>query len=156
MKYIIRSVKYFLYFCILLTLFILILVAFNLLEGDIDAIFKDGYGSILKIAVFLAVISAAYPSLGFIRRQVLFTGDAGENRKAIRIFMEDKGYCIERDDIDCTSFRIRSAVKKATRMWEDRITFTYNISGAEIEGLRKDVASLVLGLERVLRNGEED
>ena len=66
MKYFIRSVKYFFYFAFLTTAIILALVLIGAVEGDINAIFEDGYNTLWKIAIFFAVVAALYPKFGFI------------------------------------------------------------------------------------------
>ena len=46
MKYFVRAVKYFIYFSLLTTLIVGALVLIGAVEGNINAIFEDGYDSI--------------------------------------------------------------------------------------------------------------
>ena len=70
MKYFVRAVKYFFYFAFLCTAIVMALVLIGAVEGNIDAIFEDGYNSIWKIAVFFLLVASVYPKLGFISRIV--------------------------------------------------------------------------------------
>ena len=68
MKYLIRSVKYFFYFSIVCSLIITILVLIGAVEGNVNAIFEEGYKSVFKIAIFFLLVASVYPKLGFINR----------------------------------------------------------------------------------------
>lgn len=156
MKYVIRAVKYFFYFSILTCLLIAVLILIGSVEGNVDLIFKDGYKSILKIAGMFAVIAAAYPLVGFVRRDACIRGGWEANRADIVAHMESKGYVLESESPEKICFRAKSAARKAARMWEDRITLTPNIMGFEFEGLRKDVVALVMSLESKLSSSPEE
>ena len=65
MKYIIRAVKYFFYFCILLAIMLGILVLAHVTDANnLESLFKDGYNSLVKIAIMFGCISAIYPLFG--------------------------------------------------------------------------------------------
>ena len=70
MKYIVRAVKYFIYFSLMCSVIVTILVLIGAVEGDIDSIFEEGYRSVGKIAIFFALVAAVYPKLGFISRDI--------------------------------------------------------------------------------------
>ena len=46
MKYIVRSLKYFVYLIVILTLIIVVLVLAGFVEGDLSKIFVNGYDSL--------------------------------------------------------------------------------------------------------------
>ena len=54
MKYILRSIKYFVYLAIMLAIFIAALLALGFIEGPIDNIFKNGADSIWQMALIVA------------------------------------------------------------------------------------------------------
>ena len=57
MRYVIRAVKYFFYFCILLAILIGILILVHATEANnVESLFKDGYDSLLKIAIMFGCI----------------------------------------------------------------------------------------------------
>ena len=75
MKYFIRAVKYFFYFAFLTTAIVLVLVATGMASGDIHELFEGGYNALWKMAIFLAIVGAVYPKLGFISRKMYIQKD---------------------------------------------------------------------------------
>ena len=53
------------------------------------------------------------------------------------------------------TFRKASALSKAAKIWEDRISVEIVAAGAEIEGLTKDVVRLVSALEAIPTQEDE-
>lgn len=155
MKYLIRCVKYFFYFSIICSLLIIGLVAFGFVEGNIDAIFEDGYNSIWKIAVFFVLVASVYPKLGFITREVASDKAWKEVRDTIVKYMGEHRYVIESETPEVVTFRVKGFISKLTKMYEDRITLTKTPTGWNVEGLRKDAFRLASGIENRL-NAPED
>ncbi len=153
MKYFIRAVKYFIYFILLFVAIMAILIMTGAAEGDISTMFRGGYSALWKIAVIFAVISAVYPSVGFIRKEALIPGSWEEDKDIIREFMEGRGYVLESEDTGTMSFR-KQGISRFTRMYEDRIILTAKIGGVEMEGMRKDIIRLATGLESRFRKEE--
>ncbi|MBO8466753.1 MAG: hypothetical protein IAB99_03190 [Bacteroidetes bacterium] len=153
MRYFIRAVKYFIYFTLLFIVIMAILVLTGAAEGDISTMFKGGYSALWKIALIFAVISAIYPSVGFIRKEAMIPGSWEEDKDAIKAFMAGRGYTLESEDTGTMSFR-KKGTGRFTRMYEDRIVFTAKIGGVELEGMRKDVIRLAMGLESRFRREE--
>ena len=155
MKYIIRAVKYFFYFFILLAIMLGILVLAHVTgANNIEELFKDGYNSLVKIAIMFGCISAIYPLFGFQKKDAIVPGEYREIRTSVIEFMESRGYRLESEQEQNLTFRYRSPVNRFFRMFEDRITMTRSISGFEVEGLRKDVIRIVYGLEQKMRMPE--
>ena len=154
MKYFIRAVKYFIYFILLFVAIMAILIMTGAAEGDISTMFRGGYSALWKIAVIFAVISAVYPSVGFIRKEALIPGSWEEDKDIIREFMEGRGYVLESEDTGTMSFRKQGGISRFTRMYEDRIILTAKIGGVEMEGMRKDIIRLATGLESRFRKEE--
>lgn len=153
MRYFIRAVKYFIYFTLLFIVIMAILVLTGAAEGDISTMFKGGYSALWKIALIFAVISAIYPSVGFIRKEAMIPGSWEEDKDAIKAFMAGRGYTLESEDTGTMSFR-KKGTGRFTRMYEDRIVFTAKIGGVGLEGMRKDVIRLAMGLESRFRREE--
>ena len=155
MKYIIRAVKYFFYFFILLAIMLGILVLAHVTDANnIEELFKDGYNSLVKIAIMFGCISAIYPLFGFQKKDAIVPGEYREIRTSVIEFMESRGYRLESEQEQNLTFRYRSPVNRFFRMFEDRITMTRSISGFEVEGLRKDVIRIVYGLEQKMKTRE--
>ena len=150
MKYLIRSIKYFIYFSVLCSLIITALVLIGAVEGGVENIFEEGYRSIGKIAIFFAIVSAAYPKFGFFRRDMSFKGEWDQIRNQTVEFMDERQYVLESESADKVTFRVMSMAGRISKMLEDRITLTKTEEGWQMEGLRKDVLRLASGLENRL------
>lgn len=153
MRYFIRAVKYFIYFILLFVVIMAVLVLTGAAEGDISTMFRGGYSALWKIAVIFAVISTIYPSVGFIRKEAMIPGSWEEDKDIIKEFMGGRGYVLETEDTGTMSFR-KTGMSRFTRMYEDRVTLSAKIGGVEIEGMRKDVLRLAMGLESRFRREE--
>ena len=147
MKYLVRSIKYFFYFALLSTALITALVLIGAVENDINAIFEEGYNSLWKIGVFFAAVSAVYPKVGFIVRNVAVNREWSEIREEAISFFSDRRYELESETPDQITFRIKGTAGKLSKMFEDRVTVTRTLDGYVFEGLRKDVLRLGASFE---------
>lgn len=139
MRYLIRSVKYFLYLFIILSLMIAVLTALNLVESDLDKLFVNGRDSLWQIALLMAVFAAIYPRFGYTTRFVPMAGSFEELRPSAVEMMKASGYVLEKEAEGSLSFRRRSPLSRAMKMFEDRISFTHALGGWNIEGHSRDV-----------------
>lgn len=147
MKYIIRSLKYYCYLIVLLTLIILALVLTGFVEADLSKMFVNGYDSLWQIALIMLVFAVFYPRFGFSKRTVHVYGAPEEIRPDVVRVMETLGYRQEGENDGAWSFVRRSALSRALKMWEDRITLTPTAAGLEAEGLTRDLVRVVSALE---------
>ena len=147
MKYIIRSLKYYCYLIILLTLIILALVLTGFVEADLSKMFINGYDSLWQIALIMLGFAALYPRFGFSKRTVHLYGSPEELRPDIVKVMDVLGYRLENETDSSWSFLRRSGMSRALKMWEDRITLTASAAGLEAEGLTRDLVRVVSALE---------
>ena len=150
MKYIIRSIKYFIYFSIMCTVIVSALVLIGAVDGDINAIFEDGYASIGKIAIFFALVAAVYPKVAFIKRDISSGKEWSEIREEVIEYMKERQWELESESDGVATFRARGVAARISKMYEDRITITRSVGGYQMEGLRKDVMRLATGLEHRL------
>lgn len=155
LKYIVRAIKYFFYFSILMIVLLSILVLAHIVDGNIESMFRNGYKSLVQIAVMFGCVSAVYPVFGFVKKDALIPGEFSDIRDGIVSYMENRGYRLEKEDGENMSFRNRSVFNRLSRMCEDRITLTRVIGGYRLEGLRKDVIRLIYGLESKFRESEQ-
>ena len=151
MKYAIRAVKYFFYIIIIVAIMFGILMAVGYLDTDINSLFKNGYNSLWQIAIVFALLSALYPSFGFMKKDVIVPGEYNEIRPIVIKAMEERGYSLESEEGENLTFRRNGGLSRLTRMLEDRITLTRDITGFQMEGLRKDVVRLVYAIESKAR-----
>lgn len=147
MKYLIRSLKYYCYLIILLALIILALVLTGFVEADLSKMFVNGYDSLWQIALIMLVFALIYPRFGFSKRTAHLYGSPEELRPDVMRVMETLGYSLEGDKDGGWSFRRRSGLSRALKMWEDRITLTTDGAGLEVDGLTRDLARVVSALE---------
>ena len=154
-KYAIRAIKYFFYFTFLLALFLTVLVLAGVVEGNIETMFRGGYRSLLSIALMFICVSSVYPIFGFVRKSAIVPGEYKDIRDGIVDAMESRGYVLEKEEGENLSFRLKSTLNKITRMYEDRITFTRELGGFSVEGLRKDAIRIIYGIESRFRKDEE-
>lgn len=154
MKYFVRSIKYFIYLMIILALLIVILILTGFVEGNLEDMFVNGTDSLWQIALLMAVFAAIYPRFGYSTRTAHLKGSAEELRPTINKVMELHDYKLESETADGMTFRRRSPVAKAMKMWEDRLSLKYVLGGVEVEGLTKDMVRIISGLEATQQ--EED
>ena len=147
MKYIIRALKYFCYLIIFLTLIILALVLTGFVEADLSKMFVNGYDSLWQIALIMLVFALLYPRLGYGSRTAHIFGSPEELRGDVVPVMERLGYRLEKEDGTGWTFRRRSPVSRALKMWEDRITLSVTGAGVKAEGLTRDLARVISALE---------
>lgn len=155
MKYLIRAIKYFFYFALITSAIVATLVFIGAVENNIDAIFEGGYNALWKMAIFFVAVAAVYPSLAFIKRDITAKGGFDANKETIIAFMKDHRYEVESDTENALTFRVKGIVNKLSKMYEDRITFTPTLEGVQIEGLRKEIIRLAMGLESRLDKSQE-
>jgi hypothetical protein len=155
MKYVVRAIKYFFYFSIMITIIMVILVLLNVIDSNIETMFKHGYNSLWQIALMFAVVSAFYPLLGFVNKPVLIPGEYSEIRNGVVNYMEEKGYILKKEEGEDMTFILKSKLGRISRMWEDQISMKRELAGFRIEGLRKDVVRIAYGLEYKFRQDNE-
>ena len=135
-RYIIRSVKYFLYLIIIMTLLLAILVLLGLAEADPAEIFVGGYSSYWKIGLAFLALAAIYPRCGFSKNEII---SGVELKPLILSVMDSRGYKLRSEEGDTMVFIKRSPLDRALRMWEDAISFTKTEAGYDIEGHTKEM-----------------
>ena len=146
MKYILRSIKYFVYLAIMLAIFIAALLALGFIEGPIDNIFKNGADSLWQMALIVAAFAAVYPMLGYGKRNVRIYGEPEQVWPEIVDFMNGRGYILTQGGAQGAKFRLASKLNRILRMGEDTISFTRTIGGYTLEGRTKEIVRLDTGL----------
>ncbi len=156
MRYLIRSLKYFVWFVVILCITMGIMVALGVVEADPNLMFRDGMKSVWQIAGLFLVIAVVYPIAGFRKINAVVPGEYNEVRDKVVSFMESKGYYLETEEGEIMTFRLRSKVGAFLKMNEDRVTFVKEPGGFVVEGLRKVTIRLVSGLEYKFRDEGND
>ena len=156
MRYLIRSLKYFVWFTVILCITMGIMVALGVVDADPKLMFRDGMKSVWQIAVLFFVVALVYPLTGFRKINAVVPGEYNEVRDKVVSFMESKGYYLETEEGEIMTFRLRSKVGAFLKMNEDRVTFVKEPGGFVVEGLRKVTIRLVSGLEYKFRDEGND
>ena len=148
MKYLVRSLKYFLYLLIILALVISALIVTGLVEADFETMFKNGYDSYWQIALVAAVLAALYPRMGYSTRTAHLYGEPADVKARLDHVMDLHGYRLSKDlGEEGLCYVRRSGLSRALKMWEDTLTCRITAPGVEIEGPTKDLVRIVSGLE---------
>lgn len=152
MKYAIRAVKYFIYITLVFAVVIWVLACLSAKKvltspDDIISTLVNGWRSVWLILGVFAAFSSIYPMFGYIRRTLAVGGSVAELKGSIDAFMEERGYGFEKQDEGKLCYRINGSMARLSRSYEDRVTVSQTVRGIEMEGLRKDVVRLALGLE---------
>ncbi len=152
MRYIVRSIKYFIQVSILMTAVIAVLMLAGIVSSDIDIAFRSGWKSVGYILLMFAVVAAVYPRFGYASRSVSLPGAFAELRDGVLETLRARGYDLETEEGENLTFRLASATGRAARLWEDRLTFTRELGGFRIEGPNKDLVRVVSALEYRFRS----
>ena len=156
MRYLIRALKYFIWFTVILCVTMGIMVALGVVEADPNLMFREGMKSVWQIAALFFVLALVYPIAGFRKINAVIPGEYNEVRDKIVSFMDSRGYALETEEGETMTFRLRSKVAAFLKMNEDRVTFIKVPGGFEVEGLRRLTVRLVSGLEYMFRDGGND
>ena len=154
-RYLVRAVKYFLYILILLALVIAALVMFHVVEPNLATMFKNGYNSLWQILVMFGVLALVYPFFGYMKKGALVPGEYSEIAPEVKDVMSERGYVLVEEEGENMVFRRRDFLSRLTRSFEDKLTFTRDVAGFYVEGLRKDVVRIVYAIEYRHNHGKE-
>lgn len=154
MKYLVRAVKYLLYFVLFFAIIVLILF---LLQGKkqglaITDMFEEG--SFPKLIGFFVLVAAIYPALGFKKRELHLNGHFSQYVKLVDDVMTNMGYIKESDSAEKVTYRIAKTSQKMSRMFEDRITFNITEETVMLEGYSKDLVRVIGNIEYRIREEE--
>jgi len=122
MKYIVRALKYLVYFVVIFFICLAIVVLFSHQSfTDIPSLFKEG--SLLPICLIFIGFAALYPAVGYRKGRLHLDGEWMDYRDSVMQTMEGAGYKLVEEDEHTMKFRHTRPLIRLTRMWEDAITF---------------------------------
>ena len=157
MRYIIRALKYMVYFAVMFVIIVSIVYLFSsqkLAGVPLSDLFKEG--SLLKILLLFMAFSLVYPALSFQKKELPVGEDFTKHAEEVESVMESLGYVKESSSSGKVVYRCRSAYARFSRMYEDRITFDTGSVPVTVEGYRKDLMRIVSGVTYRIRNASED
>ena len=147
MRYLIRSLKTFLYFLAIFIIIVAVVVLSGMEEFDIDSLFRDGYKSLVQIFIVLALIAAVYPKVSYAKLFPRINGNLSGLRVQLISLMQEFGYEVEKESVGMMTFRLKSGAARFSRRYEDRITMEQTETGLSVEGLRKDIVRIMSRME---------
>jgi len=122
MKYLVRSLKYLVYFVVIFIICVAIVVVFSHQSfTDIPSLFKEG--SLLPICLIFIGFAAIYPAVGYRKGRLNLDGEWKDYRDTVVDTMESAGYKLVEEDGSSLKFRHTRPMIRLTRMWEDAVTF---------------------------------
>ena len=155
MKYLIRSLKYFLQLTVLLVIFVAAIYLITANGAPLESLFKNGYNSIWSMLLIVAILAAVYPRFGYGKRRIRVSGSADEIIPKIEAHMNARGYeLVSRDAEDNLVFRQASVLGRLSKMFDD-VYFTRALSGYEMEGRLKDIVRLDTAFYQIFQETDE-
>lgn len=155
MKYLNRSVKYFISLCVLTVVLTAALYVTGTAAGSpsdlVHLLFYTPRGWFLIGAVVL--LSAIYPRAGYMTVGV--EGDTEQHRQQIDDAFRSMGFVPAGEKEGVRFFRAESIVRRLRFRYDDRISVRQNGRWIELEGPRKVVARMEYKLKSALRQEHE-
>ena len=152
MRYLIRALKYLLYFAIIFFLIVGIVYLFSSQKAaglSFVDLFKEG--SLPKIAIFFVIVSAIYPKLSFYKKELYLNGDFTKYAEMVDSVMKTLDYVPETKEAGVVTYIKKSAYARLTRMYEDRVTFEIGENPVRVEGYRKDLLRILSAINYHVR-----
>lgn len=152
MRYLVRALKYIVYFAVIFFLIVGIVYLFSSQKAagiSFTDLFKEG--SLPKIAIFFVAVSAIYPMLSFYKKPVHLNGDFTKYAEMVDEVMKSFGYVKEKDEQGCVTYIKEGVYARLARMFEDRVTFTTADNPVYVEGYRKDLLRILSVLNYRIR-----
>jgi len=160
MRYLIRALKYLVYFAIMFFIIVGIVYLFSSQKAaglSFVDLFKEG--SLPKIALFFVVVAAIYPKLSFYKKEIYLNGDFTKYAEMFDEVMKSMDYELETQEPGLVTYRKKGVYARLTRMYEDRVTFDTTGNPVIAEGYRKDLVRVLSAigyrLREESRNNEE-
>ena len=152
MRYLIRALKYLVYFAVIFFLIVGIVYLFSAqkMAGlSFTELFKEG--SLPKIALFFVAVAAIYPKLSFYKKELYLDGDFTNYAETVDEVMKSLDYECESREPDRVTYIRKGAYARLTRMYEDRVTFETAESPVKVEGYRKDLLRILSAINYRVR-----
>lgn len=140
MKYLIRSLKYFVALCVLCVVLmaLMILTGTSQLTAEETIYLMFHSDRFVLLGVAMVVLAAAYPRFGFITRRV--EGDVEQHRTQINNALHTAGFRLVKEEDGVLFFRGDGLLKRLSLLFEDEISVRQYGQWIEIEGIRRGVA----------------
>lgn len=156
MKYLIRSLKYFVALCVLC----MIVMALNLATGfarlslaeTLQVMFSTPRGLLLPAVI--VVLAVFYPKFGFIVRRI--EGSTTENRDQIVNAFRTSGFSLRSEHEGVMTFRADGFMQRLMLLGEDEIKVYQSGDSIVIDGIRRAVARIAYRLDGYISMSRND
>ncbi|MEN6618101.1 MAG: hypothetical protein ABFC28_01155 [Rikenellaceae bacterium] len=153
-KYLIRVVKYAIYFAIIFFLLISIMSITSQQEIRYENFFRPGTGG--QLLIFFVVISFIYPFFGFVKKKVYLNHTFAEDKEKIKEILFNGRFVVVSEDATSITFRHSSKLIRAMRMFEDAVVLDFSDNPIVLDGQRKEVYRLARSIEYAVRDDRKD
>lgn len=156
-EYILHALKYFLRLMVLLVFIYALMLLMSRAQVSAEQfaadLFSTTRGKLLFAALF--VLSAAYPTFGFVRRTV--NADIVADRDIIMKAFHAAGYALSVESEGGGKLIFRgSPAKKLFTVWDDKITVKAAGEGITLEGIRRETVQIEFRLNTFLHERRDE
>jgi hypothetical protein len=161
MRYVIRSVKYFILLCVLYVALEWLMLTFapdaaieGLTLGELLTLRLETDRGMLLVAAFVG-LAAFYPLFGFMKMRV---ENSDYNRDTLRLnnAMHTYGFKFTEERGNVKIYRAEGILRRITLLFEDEIEVHNADGGIELRGMRRTVARVGYQLQAYLYNSRFD
>lgn len=147
MKYLIRSVKYFVALCVLCVALmgLMLLTGTSQLTAEETLYLMFHSDRFLLLAVAVVVLAATYPRFGFVVRRT--KGSIVKHRQQIESAFHAAGFVCVADKEGILTYRAENPLRRLMLLFEDEITVREAGDEVVVEGIRRVVAPTLYRLE---------
>jgi len=152
MRYLIRALKYLVYFTIIFFVMVGIIYLFSSQKAaglSFVDLFKEG--SLPKIAIFFVIVAAIYPFLSFQKKELYLNGPFTNYADLVDEIMKSQGYVLAKREEGCVTYIKEGAYARLSRMYEDQVTFLTADNPVIVEGYRKDLMRILSAINYRVR-----
>ncbi len=155
MRYLIRSVKYF----VMLLAVLFLIMCFVNTSGEIQLTLAEklslffAENGVTKI-IFFGLVSLVYPLFGFVKRDV--EGSVEANEGQIIVAMESAGFTLKSKGEGKMLFGANTILRRVTFLFEDKIAVEQRGDKIHIEGVRRGVVYAAYCLDGFIKNSSRE
>ncbi len=140
MKYLVRSLKYFVALCVLCVIMmgLMLLTGTSQLTAEETLYLMFPSDRFVLLGIAIVALSATYPRFGFMTKRV--EGDVEQHRLQIENAFRGAGFRLVKEEDGVLYFRGDGLWKRLTLLFEDEIRVSQYGQWIELEGIRRGVA----------------
>jgi len=154
-KYLIRVVKYIIFYAILIFL-MLVVVYFTSSNQEITFWELIRPGEQTNLIILIVAFSVVYPFIGFTKQKIYTNRPFDRDKDAVIRIITESGFIPASDTDGKVVFKAKRISMRIFRVFEDKITLDYTDNPLVMEGMRRDVQRIARHMEHYFRSTRED